>query len=194
MRAAEHERIDPVSHQRLQIACKNLVGDFIFQPAFFNQRHKQWAGASGNVNLRIERSQRPFVRATPNRRARSNYADVPVASRSHRRPCTGENDAGHSDWQSFFQSRQRQSGRGVAGDDNRLRVFREKDLRDLKAVAFDCARTFSAIGNSRRVAEVKNLFVREESPQFAHDGQPADAGIEDADRLRGLRAGIIRRH
>ena len=69
-----------------------------------------------------------------------------------------------------------------------------ENIRDLEAVAFDRAWTFPAVWDSRRVAHVKNLLVRQELAQLAYHRQPANARIEDADRLRRLRAGFIHRH
>src|SRR5690606_3586269 len=39
----------------------------------------------------------------------------------------------------------------------------------------------------RRVAEVEDRLPREAPPQLAYDGQPADPGVEDADRALGIR-------
>ena len=194
MRAAEHERIDPFPHECFQITRKDLIGDCILQPAFFDQRDEQRASANGDVNLRVQRSQSPLIRAAADRRAGPDHADVTIASSGNGGARTGQDDAGHRDPESFLQLRQCQGRSSVASHHDRFCIFREENVRDLETVTFDRARTLSAIGNSRRVAQVKNLLVRQKSAQFTHDGEPPNTRVENADRLRRLRAGFIRRH
>src|SRR6266403_3458076 len=81
MRAAEDKCIDPFAHKRLKITRDDLVGQIVFEPAFFDERNEQWASARGDVDLGIEFAQRFLIRAAFNRCARSDYANMPIACR-----------------------------------------------------------------------------------------------------------------
>src|SRR5439155_6428782 len=48
---------------------------------------------------------------------------------------------------------------------------------------------FGPVGHARGVAEVDDVPGREEPPQVAHDGEAADARIEDAERVLAAAGG-----
>src|SRR5207248_1098741 len=69
-----------------------------------------------------------------------------------------------------------------AGHDDDLRIFCQKHIGNLKAIAFDRACAFSSVRKSSGVADIQNFFAWEQIPQRFDDGQPADPGIENANR------------
>ena len=62
MRAAEHERVDAFLHQRADILHDDFIRDRALQPAFFDQRHEQRAGARRHADIRIRVAQGAFIR------------------------------------------------------------------------------------------------------------------------------------
>ena len=84
----------------------------------------------------------------------------------------------------FFQFCQGDRRSSVAGDNNRFCIFLHQHFSNLEAIAFYCAGAFSAVGNACRVAEIEYFFARQEIAQRLHDGETANAGIEDADWSR----------
>ncbi len=57
----------------------------------------------------------------------------------------------------------------------------EQQAGQFEAVPFDGRRALVAVGDAGVVAEIENVFRRQQPPQGADDGQPADAGIEHPD-------------
>ena len=82
----------------------------------------------------------------------------------------------------LFQFRQSQGRSGVARHHDDFCVLLNEYVGNLEAVALNGAGTFSAVWDARRVAEVKNLFVRQQIAQRLDNGQAANSGIKNTDR------------
>src|SRR5206468_3563991 len=89
MSASEHKCIDVIRQQRVEIAEDHTIGDLVVEQTFFDQRDEQGAGATAHSHISVRRAQRFFVSTTPNRRARSNYANVSIAAGRERSAGTG---------------------------------------------------------------------------------------------------------
>src|SRR5207244_9307722 len=76
MGAAEHKGIDACLNERVDISSDSTIGQFILQPAFFDQWNEQWTRAAGNADTGIDFVQRLLVSCAFDRRARANYSDV----------------------------------------------------------------------------------------------------------------------
>ncbi len=70
----------------------------------------------------------------------------------------------------------------VAGDHQHLDVAFGQVPRDLERERADLLERPRAVGEPAVVAEVQDRFVRQQVEDGAGDGEPADAGVEDADR------------
>ena len=184
MRAAEHERVDPFLHEWADVLHDDFVGDGALQPAFFNERDQERAGARAHLHFWIERAKRALVSAAVDRSAGADDAHVAVASRGDGGLRARLNHSGDRDGQSGGQLGKGEGRRGIAGDYDCLRVLAQKHRGDFKAVALHRRRALSAVRDARGVAEIKNGLVRQQSPQRAHDRETADAGVEYPDRLR----------
>ena len=184
MSAAEHESINPIGEERREILHDDLIGDGIFDPAFLDQRHEQWAGARGHAHLRVQTLQRAFVCSAVDCCPCPDDANVPGLRLRDRRTRAGKNDAGYRHGKRFLQFRQCQGRSGVARDHDSFRVFCQQHQCDFQAVTLDSRSAFAAVRNARGIAEIKDRFVRQERAQRADNGQSADAGIEDPDRSR----------
>src|SRR5438874_13830744 len=87
MGAAEHEGINPISDQWIQVLPNDAIGDLTLQPAFLDQWNKKRTGASGNPDGGIELQDGALVGPALDRRAGPDHADVAIASRHNRGLC-----------------------------------------------------------------------------------------------------------
>ena len=98
----------------------------------------------------------------------------------------GLDDAEHGNGNRVLNGVESQGAGGIAGDDEELgALFFDQELRALRRIAGDGAAGFGAIGQTGRVADESEAGVRQACDQGAQDGEPAEAGIEDADGGRG---------
>ena len=82
-----------------------------------------------------------------------------------------------------------QGAGGVAGDHEELRaLFADQELRAFGGVAGDGAARLGAVGQPGGVADEGEAGVRQPRDECAQNGEPAEAGIEDADggRVEGF--------
>ncbi len=91
MRAAEHQRIDAVVEQRLQVLHQHFVGDVTIEPAFFDQRDEEGTRPRGQLHIRIQGAQSLFVRAALDRGAGADHSNVLVARGGDRGGGPGSN-------------------------------------------------------------------------------------------------------
>src|SRR5919107_6449763 len=73
---------------------------------------------------------------------------------------------------------------GVARDHDGLYTLVQEPLQNLQTVPFDRVRRLGAIGYPCGIAEVDGGFSRQPLVDGSGDSEPADAGIEYADRRR----------
>src|SRR5688572_3450304 len=83
--------------------------------------------------------------------------------------------------------------RRVARDDDRLHPLVLEPGRDLARVAPHRIRAFGAVGDAGRIAEVDDALVRQLAHELPHDGETADARIEDADWRARIARGLHHR-
>src|SRR5439155_24914073 len=112
--------------------------------------------------------------------------DGPVARGATGPDPAGLDDAEHVDAERrlhhpALDSGQGRRGRAVARHDEQLHAPLDELLGDLEAEALELLRVAPAVREARRVAEVDEVLVRQRDEQLVQDGQPADAGVEDAD-------------
>src|SRR5205823_8765681 len=99
-RASEHKGVNSSGNHWIEIARDGLVGQFVIEHSFFDQRHKQRTGLTGDSHMNIQRAQRILISATANRRARANYSDVSIS---------GRGDRGLRSWFNYTDYRKRDS-------------------------------------------------------------------------------------
>ena len=84
----------------------------------------------------------------------------------------------------LLQRGQRGRGRGVARDHDQLHALRLEVAGDLEREAPDLGERPRPVRQPRVVAEVDEVLVRHRHQALVQHGQPAHAGVEDADRPR----------
>ena len=76
---------------------------------------------------------------------------------------------------------ERGCGRRVAGRDDELHALALEIAGDLRGEAPDLVQRARPVRQSRAVAEVHEVLVREGDQALVQDGEPAHAGVEHAD-------------
>src|SRR5205823_5821285 len=189
VRAAEHQRLDAGTPQRLQVLAGDELGRRVIEPAFFHERHEQWAGPGVHAGIRSNRGDGPLVGAARNRARGPDHADRPRPGRLHRGARTGLDDADERHGRARLQVIERLGGDGVAGDDQGLYAALQQVGEDLRRVAAHGVRGLRAVGHARGVAEINDRLAWEALEQGARHGEPSDAGVEHAERRRVHRLG-----
>ena len=92
----------------------------------------------------------------------------------------GRDHAHDRDRQHALELRQRRRRRRVAGDDDQLHVLLLEEHADLPREAANLVERPRPVGQPRVVAEVDEVLLRERDETLVEDGQPADAGVEQA--------------
>ncbi len=103
-------------------------------------------------DLGIQCADGSLVGAAFDRGARPDDADVTVARGGGGGLRTGSDHAGDAHGHAFLQHRKRESGSGVASDDDALRFAFQKEGGDFQAVTLNRDRAFAAVGNAGGVA------------------------------------------
>ena len=111
----------------------------------------------------------------------SYHADFPVAGGGHGAPDGGKDDFNHGDVVTLAGISEEGCGGGVAGDDEHFAAAGDKFVGDAGGVFAHAADGLGAVGAVGGVADVDDGFVRQLVDNGPGDGEPADAGVEDAD-------------
>src|SRR5699024_1278962 len=81
----------------------------------------------------------------------------------------------------------------AAGHEDGLHAVREQEARVVKSDALQLLHAAPTVGDARRVAEIDDVLRRQQPPQLAHGGQPAEAGVKYADWSKIHRTSRMRR-
>ena len=87
------------------------------------KRHQERTGARGDLKVGVKLAKRILVGPASDGGAGADNSDVTIPRRGGRRLRAGDDHASDRDRQAF-QSREREGGRRVTGDDDRLSRFR----------------------------------------------------------------------
>ena len=183
MGAAEDEGVDALGEERVEVAAEHLVGDGILDQAFLDEGNEERAGSAVDCRAGFQGEDGFLVSAAGDGRAGADDADGFVFGRIDGGFGSGNDDADDGDFEDLFHAGDAEGRGGVAGDDDHFGASGEKKISDLDAVALDGFAAFSTVGNARGVADVEDVFVREEAAQAGGDGEASDAGVENADGL-----------
>ena len=115
------------------------------------------------------------------RRPGADHADVAGAAGRDRAPGGREDHLDDRDVVPLPGVAQHGRAGGVAGDDERLHAEGDQVVEALEGVLADLADRLGAVGLARGVADVEHRLVRQLVDDRARDGEPAEAGVEDAD-------------
>ncbi len=175
----------------VQIAVNHAFDDRAVRPALFRQRDEQGTGARSDDGVGPPARDRRLVGATAHRALRREHRDTTGT----RRPARGRSARlEHADDRhrvEFVRERIECDGRrGVACDDETFHAALVQQARRLQGILADRCGTLGAVRQPRGVAEIDEVFAGQPVEQCAQHGQPADAGVEHADR-RGVRNRLV---
>ena len=114
----------------------------------------------------------------------------PDARRRGRGADAGFDDADDRDLVAVLQRVERDRGRAVARDDEHLDAAVDEQVGDLERVLQHVVGRLRTVREAAGVAEVERRLVRQQVDERAQHREPAEPGVEDADRPfvdRGLR-------
>ena len=111
----------------------------------------------------------------------ADHRDASVAGRLDRGLCPRGDHPDDGDVEALAGGVQRRRGGGVAGDDHELDVLAHQVLGDPQRELAHLVLVARAVGEVGEVGEVEQPLTGTLAAQLAEHGEPADAGIEDAD-------------
>jgi hypothetical protein len=189
VRATEHKRVDVLCEDRSKIAVDDLVGDGIVEHSFLDQRNQERTRNTEDLRSRIEGMDGALVGPAGDCGARTDDANTPVSRGTKRGFRSGLDDTLDRNFEKFTHPRRSQGGGSVAGDNYDLGLLGKKKSTHLDAVAFHGFSTLPPVRHARRIADVKNRLGGQQSLESCRYCESANAGIEDANRVK---AGVAR--
>ena len=181
MRAAEHERVDPGVAQRRQVLLGDgehlgRVGD-----TGLDELDEPRAGLGEDRELRVD-LEHVLVGARADRAGGADHADPAVARRRHRGAHRGADHLDDRNVVALARVAQHRRGGGVARDHEHLHALVDERVEDLERVPADVGDRLRTVRRARGVADVEERLARQLRRDRPGDGEPADPGVEDADR------------
>ena len=182
MGASHNQRVDVFIQNLCQIAARHFLGDRIFCPALFHERHEQRTRFSVNGDRRICLGNELLVEAALNSALGCDDADALVLRRLDGHLCARFYHADDREIDLFFDRIECQRTCGVAGDDDCLDLLGFQKVYDLAGITDDGIFRFGTVRHTRGISKIYDSFVGQVSHNLTHYGQSADTGIKDADR------------
>ena len=153
VRTTQDHGVDPREQERFEVAARNLQRHGIVLPSLFDQRHKEGAGLALDLELWTKPRERSWIGARADRRL---GGEDPDASRAESRRLTGTGFDHPPDRQRRLDFFERQGGRGVASDHDRLDTAAGEKGQIALRVADHGLGGLGAVGQPCGVAEIEN--------------------------------------
>ena len=181
MRAAEDDRVHAGILQRLGIRA-NRVGDLLAERIVrLDERDESRARDRNDQRACVERAYELDVSAARDRRLRREETDPAVSRGEDSGMRLGREDSDDGNRELALKIGERGCGRRVAGRDDELHALLLEIAGDLGREAPDLVQRARPVRQTRTVAEVHEVLVREGDQALVQDGEPAHAGVEHAD-------------
>ena len=182
MGAGEHQRIDPLLHQRVQISLQNLPRRRVVDPVFLDQRNQQRSRLAVDQQAGFPQRERVLISVGTDRAASRDDADA-FGIRAGERGFHARFDHPENGNPVFLmQTWQGVRGRGVAGDDDGFHPAGDKKPHVLVRELTDGLRAFRTIRQPGGVAEIQNVFRRQKFLHRPDDGQTTDTRVKKSKR------------
>ena len=199
MRAAQHERVDFATAQRVEVVLRDFLergadidlrrergelldGAFRHLDALLGDVDEARCGRGEDGDASVDVANRLGVGVGFHCCLRGDdpYAAVLRCVGGGARTWLDYADHGHR--QRLLRVGKARRGRRVAGDYDHLHAAAHEPRTDLLHESVDLGKGPGTVGASRGIAQVDEGFVRQFLRDVARDGKPAEAGVEDADR------------
>ena len=186
MGAAEHEGVGPELADRPQIVLGHEFDDGVVRlPALFDERDEERTRPVHDRHVGVEALDGAEIGAAPYRGLGPDDGDAAVPGGRHCGPRPRLHDPYDRQREDTPQMGQGRRRRRVACDHDQFRVLAAQETDVLLGESDDGGGRLDAVGHASRVAEVDDVLVRQRARDSAHDGQAAEARIENRD-WRGL--------
>ena len=184
MRAAENQRIHTCVLQRREIFLHHSLDDHIaaVHAAVLDQRHEQRTRLREQVERAVLFVQILLVCTRTDGGRRADHADSAGLRHGHG-AAAGRLDRA-DDWDVVLLGKQvkRDSGHGVAGNDDGFQVKLAQKRHILPGILGDDIAAARTVRHTAGIAEIDDIFLRHQGVQTAHGGQTAQAGVKYANR------------
>ena len=182
MRTAKDEGVRRGFERWGQVTFGNPPRYFAFEPALLDQRHEERAGHAAYAHLGpLPVDQFPVAVAVHRGGGAEQQHVLELLQAQHLRH-PGRH---HADEWGFgplrLETLERQRGHGVAGCHHALHLALEQKGGVFEGKLHDCVLRLAAVRHPRRVAQVDQMLAGKLPPQRRGHGQPAQAGVENAD-------------
>ncbi len=184
VRAPEDDRVDVRLLERRGVLAHGFRQLLAEDVVALDERDEPRACHGEQLGARIERADELEVSPTRHRRLGREQADPAIARCEDRGMRLGGEDADHGDGQTALEIRERGRGRRVARGHDELHALRLEVAGDLAREAADFVERPRAVRESRAVAEVHEVLVRQRDETLVENGQTAHPGVEHADGAR----------
>src|SRR5699024_6700866 len=178
--AAEDEGVHAVGLQRREVPLGQAEDLAAGGDAAFHEVDEAGAVGGGDVDAG-HGVEEVLVSAGADGRGGADDADLPVPGGGHRAAHGRQDHFGDGHGVAFAGVAQERGRRGVAGDDEHLAAPFDEVVGDGFGVLAHLGDAQRAVGAVGGVADVNHRFVGQLVDDGARHGQPADAGVEDAD-------------
>ena len=184
MRAAQDERVHARGFERRQIFGHHGFDHHVaaVHAAVLHERHKQRARLREQLQAAVGMVQITLISPRTDGRGRADDAHFAAQRLRHRAAACRLDRADDRDIVLPLEQIERHGRNRVARDDNRLQVELAQEGHVLSGVFDDNVSAAGAVGHAAGIPEVDDVLLRHERVQAAHRGQPAQAGVEHADR------------
>ena len=178
MRARQHQGIDPLRDQRLQVFPQHLLRHLFGNPVLLDQRHQQRGRDPVYHQPALPRRQLMLVGMGLDGSTCCNDPDpLRVLVRQHRlHPGLDHPHDGHRAILPEF--RQGMRCRRIARHNDRLHPFGKQEIHILFRKLAYRLRTLGAIRQTRRIAKIDDILTRQKVLHRPHHGQPTHTRIE----------------
>jgi len=181
--AGEEEGVHAAVEERLEVGLQGLDGGGVVDPVFFDEGGEEGRGLFKDEEVGSTEGKRVLVGVAADGAASGDDADALTGWFGKGGVDAGLDDADDGDVVVFLEIGEGVGAGGVAGDDDGFDAFGEKEADVLVSEVADGLGALGAVGDSRGIAEVDDGLVREEALHGFDDGEAADAGVKDAERL-----------
>ncbi len=185
--ASEDHRVYVRRPQRVRVVAQHPKQRVVPRLAGLDRRSQSRAGDAGDLDAGIIGADHPLVTSARHGRLGREQADAPIAGGLGCGARLRPHDAHDRHVDVGLQELERRGGRRVARDDDQLGVLCDEPVGDRERAFLQLTGRLLSVWEPRRVAEVHEVLGGQRDQTFLEDRQPADSGIEDADRMvRGV--------
>ena len=181
--AGEKEGVHAAIEERLQVGLQGGDGGGVVEPVFLDEGSKKWGRLLEDEEVGSAEGEGVLVGVAADGAAGGDDADALAGGFGEGGCHAGFDDADEGDVVILLQSGEGVGGGGVAGDDDGFDAFGDEEADVFVGELSNRLGALRSVGDPGGVAEVDDGLVRQKALDGFDDGEAADAGVKDAERL-----------